>query len=334
MSKYKIVISDYYYENQDEENEIYRKLGEDVEIIDCTKIVPGGLKTSAELKPYVKDCDALVIQFAKLDRDLLSSMEKCRVISKYSIGVDTIDVQAATDCGIWVSNVPDYCIDEAADTACAHILNAARKLSKAEKMLRKKAFSMEALQPVKRLSACTLGMIGFGRIAQNAAKKLFPFVKEIRVSDPYFSGQEDWADIIFCGKEEVFENADILALFVPLTEETYHLLDREAFAKMKDGVIIVNTARGDLVSEEALTEALDSGKVSFAGLDLIEGSEDFEHSPLLHRDDVLVTPHIAWLSREAQRELQRKTAENVITALQTGTPVYPVNGIGKTDGRE
>ena len=329
MSRYKIVISDYYYPDQKIENEVYQVLGDDVEIIDCTKLKAGGFQTPEELMPYVKDCDALIIQFAHITKELIDSMEKCRVISKYSIGVDTVDVQAATEKGIWVSNVPDYCIDEAADTAVAHILNAARKLSRAQELTAKGQFSMTALRPVLRLSESTILLIGFGRIARNAALKLKPFFRRILAADPYFTAQEDWPFVEFTTLEEALPQADVVSLFAPLTSETFHMLSEAAFEKMKDGVLLTNTARGALIDEQALVRALDSGKVAFAGLDLIEGSEDFEHSPLLLREDVCLTPHIAWLSESAQAELQRKTAENAVSALLTGKPVYHVNEIGE-----
>ena len=141
MSRYKIVISDYYYPTQDEENRAYAKLA-DAEIVDLTKLVPGGVLKPEELIPYVRDCDALVVQFAAVTREVIEAMEKCKIIARYAIGVDNIDVKAATEKKIYVANVSDYCIDEVANTAAAHILNAVRKISRANEMLKSGSFAM------------------------------------------------------------------------------------------------------------------------------------------------------------------------------------------------
>ena len=126
----KVVFSDYYYPDINEEVQILKDFDSEVEILDLTKIIPGGIKDSQKLLPYVKDADALIVQFAKIDKELISRLDRCKVIARYAIGVDTIDIKAATEKKIYVANVPDYCIDEVADTAIAHILNAMRKISK------------------------------------------------------------------------------------------------------------------------------------------------------------------------------------------------------------
>lgn len=135
MDSYKIVITDYYYEDQEEERKAYAKLGENVEILDLTKVRKGGLFEPEEIIPFVKDCDALVVQFSKITKEVIQAMDHCKVIARYAIGVDNIDLEAAKEKGIYVSNVPDYCIDEVADTAIAHILNGMRGITKARDFL-------------------------------------------------------------------------------------------------------------------------------------------------------------------------------------------------------
>lgn len=323
MSKYKVVISDYYYPSLEEEMKVFERLGPDVEILDCTKLKPGGIKDPKELAPHVADADALIVQFAIINRELIESMTKCKVIARYAIGVDTIDLKAAAEKGIFVSNVPDYCIDEVADTAAAHILGCVRKITPARDMLLGNKFSMDAIRPMKRLKNCTLCLMGFGNIARNLYEKMKPFFKSIVVVDPYFSQQDKYHEAKFMTLEEALPLADVISVHVPLSDATRGMLSEKEFGLMKDGVIIVNTARGGIIDENALKAALDSGKVGLCGLDVIS-TEDFAQSELLRNPGVVLTPHVSWCSEDAMLELQRKTAENVVETLLNGRPLYCV----------
>ncbi|MCD8197081.1 MAG: C-terminal binding protein [Lachnospiraceae bacterium] len=324
MSKFKIVISDYYYATQDEENAVYQKLGGDCEIVDLTHVKPGGIMEPEELIPYVTDCDALVVQFAKVTAEVIAAMTKCKVVARYAIGVDNIDVTAATEKGIYVANVPDYCIDEVANTAAAHLLNAMRKIGVARDQLLNGSFDINAIQPIKRLKEATLCLLGFGNIARDLYKKMRPFFKEIVAYDPYFNAKDSYPDVRFLPLEEAVACADAISIHVPLNDSTRGLVNAEVLAHAKDGVVIVNTARGGLIDDTALLAALDSGKVAHAGLDVI-ADENFADSPYLHHPAVTLTPHFSWCSTEAGLELQRKTAENVVAVLLNGAPVCAVN---------
>lgn len=324
MSKYKIVITDYYYAHQNEENKVYAQL-EDVEIIDLTKVAPGGLFHPEELIPYVADCDALVVQFAKIDASVIHAMQKCKVIARYAIGFDNIDIAAATEHGIWVANVPDYCIDEVANTAAAHLLNAMRQLSLSRDRLLNGSFNMNTLPPSKRIKDATLCLLGFGNIARNLGSKMAAFFKNIVVYDPYFKARDAYPSYIFIDDvTEAVKTADAISIHVPENASTRGMVGEDLLNHCKDGVVIVNTARGGLINEEALLKALNSGKVGYAGLDVIVG-ENFTESAYLHHPNVMLTPHFAWRSVEAGLELQRKVAENVYATLTTGKPFYPVN---------
>ena len=325
MAEYKIVISDYYYANQDQEKAVYAKLGDGVEVVDLTKVAPGGIFEPAQLIPYVRDCDALVVQFAKITPEVIDAMEKCKVISRYAIGVDNINIEAATKKGIYVANVPDYCIDEVANTAAAHLLNGLRKVSYARDLLLDGKFSMQAIEPLRRLQNATLCLLGFGNIARNLYGKMKAFFGRIVAYDPFFKSREDYPDVIFIDdlKRAVAE-ADAISIHVPLMDSTRGMVNAEVLAACKDGVVLVNTARGGLIDDEALMACLDTGKVGMAGLDVIN-DEDFSHSPYLHHPKVCLTPHFSWNSAEAGLELQRKAAENVVSTLITGRPVAYVN---------
>lgn len=322
----KIVITDYYYANLDAEYRVFKALGEDVEIVDCTKIKPGGLKEPAEIIPYVQDADALIVQFAKIDASVIARMEKCKVITRYAIGFDTIDVAAATEKGIWVSNVPDYCTAEVADTAVAHIMNAVRKISFSRDRLLDGSFTMESVKPIRRMEEQTLCLLGFGRIAREVYRKMQPFFKDVVAYDPYFNDQAAYPDVRFTDLLDAVAQADVISVHVPLNEGTKGLLAQAAFNAMRDEVVIVNTARGPIIDEAALLDALHCGKIGMCGLDVI-ATEDFAASPLLQESRVVLTPHVGWYSEEAGAELQRKVAENTVKALQTGEPIYKVNSI-------
>ena len=324
MAKYKIVITDYYYADQKQENEVYARLGADCEIVDLTKTVPGGFFEPEQLLPYVEDCDALVVQFARITKDVIDAMKRCKVIARYAIGVDNIDIPAATKRGIYVANVPDYCIDEVAATAAAHLLNGMRKICTARDQLLDGSFEMTRIQPIKRISEATLCLLGFGNIARNLEKKMRPFFKRIVAYDPYFTDQAGYPDVEFLPMEEAVACADAISIHVPLNNSTRGLLNAGVLSHARDGVVIVNTARGGLIDDKALLDALESGKVAHAGLDVING-EDFASSPYLHHPKVTLTPHFGWCSVESGLELQRKVSENVVSALLNGKPVYSVN---------
>ena len=324
MSHYKIVISDYFYPNLKQEYRIFERLGDDVEVVDCTKIIPGGARTSEQLIPFVGDADALMTQFAGVDAQVIAAMRQCKIIAHYAVGVDIIDIEAATRKNIKVANVPDYCIDEVANSAIGFILDAMRKITLARDLLLNGEFSMDAIQPMKRISGTTLCLIGFGNIARNVYAKARAFFGKVVVYDPFFKGQADYPEIDFLPLEEALAQADAISIHVPLTKTSQGLLGREQFNHMKDGVVLVNTARGALMDEDALLQALDSGKVGYAGLDVL-ADDEYEHSVFLHHPHVCLTPHIAWNSEGSRDEIQRKTAENVVSALLTGKPIYCVN---------
>jgi D-3-phosphoglycerate dehydrogenase len=325
MSPYKIVFSDYYYPNIDQELAILSRLGE-VEVVDCTRISPGGIKDSVRLLEHAADADALIVQFAQVDRSLVEGMKKCRIVSRYAIGVDTIDLAAAREKGIVVANVPDYCLEEVSDTAVAHMLNCVRKLSLASDLLKRGDWAYERVKPVRRFNSLTVGLLAFGNIARRVAEKLHAFGNPILACDPYFQHQEQFPWVEFVSLEELLARADILSIHAPLNQETYHLVDAQRLALLKPGAIVVNTSRGGLVDENALLEAVRSGRVAAAGLDVLEYPDaDYAKSVLMQLpDQVVINPHMGWYSEEAIQDLQCKVALNVYEMLANGKPLYRV----------
>lgn len=320
----KIVISDYFYPNLNNEYRVLAQLGPDVEILDCTKLVPGGIKEPDALIPYVRDADALIVHFCKINRDVINAMTKCKVIARYAIGVDTIDVPAAIEKGIYIANVPDYCISEVADAAIALMLNAVRKISFSRDMLLNGSYNLNAIKPMTRTENLTLALLGFGNIARNVCKKMQPFFGKIISYDPYFSNKADYPQVNFLSLDETLSCADVISIHIPLNPHTKCMLSTAQFARMKDGVILINTSRGGVIDEAAMLEALNSGKLGYCGLDVLT-TEEFDDSPFLHHEHVMLTPHIAWYSEEANTELQTKVAENVVSTLLHGKPIYSVS---------
>jgi D-3-phosphoglycerate dehydrogenase len=305
--------------------ELLSQLG-DVEIVDCTKIVPGGIKEADLLIPYVKDADAVVIQFANISKTVIDAMQNCKIIVRYAIGVDVIDVAAAHSKGITVSNVPDYCIEEVSDTAVAHILNLFRSISRSNTLLHDRAWSLSAIQPLKRLRDSTIGLIGFGHIARRTADKLREFAAHILAYDPYITDINSYKWVEFVALDTLLSCSDLISIHAPLTNDTKHMIGEREFSLMKDGTYIVNTSRGGLVDEKALIHALNEGKIRGAGLDVLDTPDSaYSDSPLMrYSDRVFVTPHMGWYSEASIIELKKKVANNIISRLVNGKALYEV----------
>lgn len=325
MSHYKIVFTDYYYPDNNSEINILKKLG-DVEIIDCTKIIPGGIKDEDKVIEYAADANAIIVQFAKISRKVIEKLKNCKIISRYAIGVDIIDLDAAREKGIVVANVPDYCIEEVSDTAIAHIFNCLRKVTLANNLLSQGEWAYAKIKPIHRFSSHKVGLVAFGHIARRVAEKLQPFGVSLMAYDPYFKEQEKYPWVKFVSLEELLAQSDIVSIHAPLNKDSHHLLNRDRFALMKNGAIIVNTSRGGLIDEVALAEAIEAGKIASAGLDVLEYfDEEYSKSVLTkYPDKVFITPHFGWYSEEAISDLKSKTAMNVYEMLINGKPLYQV----------
>lgn len=317
----KILIGDYYYKEDDGDQAILARL-DNVEIVDGTTIKPGGLLDEESLIEHVGDVDALIVQFGRVTERVISTMKRCRIIARYAIGVDNIDVAAATRAGIVVSNVPDYCIEEVSNTAMAYILGSHRRVGFAHELRRRHAFDYAALGTVRRFTELTVGLLAYGNIGRRVAEKLEPFGCRIIAYDPVYNKKTAIAEPV--SFRELFEQSDILSVHAPLNEETYHLVGPTEFASMKLGAIMVNTSRGGIVDERALLEAVKDGRIAVAGLDVIENEAEYATTPLGADERIVMTPHSAWFSEEARRELRTKTSLNVFHMLKDGKPLYSV----------
>jgi D-3-phosphoglycerate dehydrogenase len=278
-----------------------------------------------DILDVARDADGILVTYAKLPGELLRQLRRCKVIGRFGLGVDNIDVRTATELGITVTYVPDYCMQEVSDHAMAMLLALARKIPFSNKLVQSGRWEMPAVAPLRRLEGQTLGLVGFGNIPRALAPKAKCFGLKVIAYDPYAPKQSFAALAVEdVGFDDLLARSDFISLHAPLLSETRGLIGTAAFAKMKEGVLLVNTARGPLVDEQALLAALDSGRVGGAALDVVATEPLPKDSPLLGRDNLILTPHTGFYSVEALNELQTKCASDVARVLSGEKPIYPV----------
>lgn len=317
MKTWRVVITECEYEDFEEERRVLEPLG-------C-EVVKLGSRDEAVLKAALADADAVLFQWAKMTRSVIESMFRCRVIAKYATGTDGVDLAAATERGICVTNVTDFCSEEVSDHACAMLLALSRGLKLHDGNIRRGVWSYQHARPLPDLRRGVLGVVGFGNISRLVMAKMKPFCGEIWVSSGASEEEIAAAGGVKKSFEEVTAGADYLSVHIPGTAENVHRFDRAAFGRMKRGACFVNVARGAVVCQEALIEALSTGKVAFAALDVFEAEPLPGDSPLLRMENVLLSPHAAWYSRWAQRTLQRRAAEQIRDVLEGRCPPCLVN---------
>jgi D-3-phosphoglycerate dehydrogenase len=255
-------------------------------------------------------------------------MERCRIIVRYGIGVDTIDVAAATERGIFVANVPDYCLDEVSDHALALLLMLSRQMIPSIALAREDTWPVAKMPPLQRLRGQTCGLVGCGRIGSLLAGKVSALGMRVIIHDPYLSeerARDMGAELV--SLDALLARADFISLHAPLTGETRNLFDAAAFSKMKKTASIVNTARGGLIDEAALLAALDAGQISGAGLDVVESETAVTpvRTALVIHPKIIVTAHTAWLSQQARATLQLRAIEQALACLRGETPYGLIN---------
>lgn len=269
--------------------------------------------------------DALLVTYARITEPMIRQLTRCRIISRFGIGIDNIDVAAAARAGIVVTRVPDYCIDEVSDHTLALLLALARKITLSNSQVHAGRWEMKAVVPIHRLKGQVLGLVGFGQIPQLLAPKAQAFGLRVVAYDPYVP------DVVFerlgvarVELDDLVREADFVSIHAPLVPETRGLFDAERLARMKPTAYLINTARGPIVDEHALAAALDRGQLAGAALDVMP-NEPPVGSPLVGRTDVIITPHTGFYSEESLVELQTKAAEEVVRVLSGQPPKNPVN---------
>jgi D-3-phosphoglycerate dehydrogenase len=315
--KAKVVLTDYVWESLEVEKKTLEGLAD---------LVPLKTKKPEEFLPEAADCDALLNTYAgPITADTMARMPKCKIIARYGIGVDTIDLEAATKAGIIVTNNPTYCIEEVAETTMALLLACARKTAFYDRLVRAARWEVPPGKPMFRLKGSILGLVGFGNISRQVAVRAAAFGVRVLFSDPYI--QQGQFDVP--GKrvelQEMLQQSDFISLHPPLTPETRKMINDEALSKMKPTAYLVNCARGPIVDTDALVRALDAKKIAGCALDTTDPEPLPNPHPLRGRENVIITPHTAWYSEQAMTGLQAGAPNEVRRVLSGQWPVNVVN---------
>jgi D-3-phosphoglycerate dehydrogenase len=315
--RWKVVVTDAEYGDLRVEAAV---LGERAEL------VRAHCRTGSEVLAVAADADGLLNQYCPLPAETIAGLGRCRVIARYGVGYDNVDVAAATRRGILVCNVPDYCADEVSDHTLALILCWARRVPWLDAAVRRGVWATRAAGEMRRLRGQTLGLVGFGRMARALAGKARALGLRLLAHDPQVPPEAvRAAGVEPVGLQELLSRADVVSLHVPLGPATRGLVGEAELRAMRPTALLVNTSRGAVVDERALVRALREGWIAGAALDVLEAEPIPPDHPLLRLPNVILTPHVAWYSEESEAELRRKAAENVLRALEGGRPAYAVN---------
>jgi D-3-phosphoglycerate dehydrogenase / 2-oxoglutarate reductase len=317
MAQLQVAVSDSVFPNLDPARAVLSKIGAQLRLAEEPN--------SEAILRVARDADALLATYAKITAEMIRQMTRCRIISRFGIGVDNVDIPAASERGIVVTKVPDYCIDEVSDHTMALLLSAVRKIPFANSMVHAGKWEMPAVVPIHRLRGTVLGLVGFGRIPQLVAPKAQSFGMRVVSYDPYIPKdvfERAGVDSVEFG--ELLKISDYISIHSPLLPETQGLFNADAFRQMKPHAYLINTARGPIVDEAALAQALDAGQLAGAALDVMP-KEPPGGSPLFGRPNVIITPHTSFYSEESLVDLQTKAAEEVVRVLKGEAPRNPVN---------
>ncbi|SKA34620.1 C-terminal binding protein [Consotaella salsifontis] len=317
----KIVVSDCDHAAMDQENEIFSKNG-----MTFTHLA---LKTEDDAIAGLKDAEIVLNQYTPFTPRVFDALPNLKQIIRYGVGYNNIDVDAATKAGVQICNIPDYGMNEVSDHALALMMALARKIVPMVEQTRSGGWNFIDSMPLYRLCEQTVGIIGLGRIGRLFASKVRGLGCRVICYDKYCTPNEadGFGFVTPVSLDQLIREADIISINCPLTDETRNLIDADAFAKMKKNALIINTARGGIIDEAALAEALASGRIAGAALDTTEKEPLASDSPLFKMKNCLVTPHMSWYSEHSALELKRKVAEEAVRFAK-GEPVhYPVNKI-------
>ena len=317
----KVVITDYGFDSIDLEREVLAPLGCRLESLKAGR--------DQALIDLVKDADAVITQFAPITAEVIAAMQKARVIVRYGIGVDNVDLKAAAAKNIPVCNIPDYCIDEVADHTLALMLAATRQIVPCNNVIKSGQWKLPVpLVALHALKDMTVGLVAFGRIAREVAARLKPFKCRILVFDPAVTAaavQE--AGCVPVTFDQLLAQSDLVSLHCPSTEKTKYMINATTIVKMKKGAILVNASRGTLVDTPAMVAALQSGQLSAAAMDVTDPEPINADNPLLKLDNVVITPHDASATPQSVKKLRTDAAGLAAKALRGEKLPNVVNGI-------
>jgi D-3-phosphoglycerate dehydrogenase / 2-oxoglutarate reductase len=312
-----VAVADSPFPNLDPAREVLSRIGAELRLASDP--------TPEAILRVATDADALLVTYAKITAEMIQTLTRCRIISRFGIGVDNIDLAAATGAGIVVTKVPDYCIDEVSDHTLALLLALARKIPFANAQVHAGRWEMPAVVPIHRLRGRVLGLAGFGKIPRLVAPKAKSFGLRVVAHDPYVPAEIfARAGVEAVDFPQLLKMSDFVSVHTPLLPETRGLFGADAFRQMKPTAYLINTARGPIVDELALARALEAGHLAGAALDVM-AQEPPVSSPLVGRANVILTPHTSFYSEESLVDLQVKAAEEVRRVLNGEAPRNPVN---------
>lgn len=297
---------------------MFAEAGFDVALAEC--------ETSDDVIEQAHDADAIINQYAPIDESVLTALERCKIVVRYGVGVDTVDLEAASRKGVWVVNVPDYGTEEVSDHALALTMGLLRGIGRFDRAVRSGKWDINMIHPLPRIRNLTVGVVGCGRIGTAFAHKAKCLGMRVLGHDP--SGIPEELERV--GVEQVefdplITSSDAISLHLPLTEKTHHLIGAEQLHKMKSGSYLINTARGGLVDSAALLQALNEGEIAGAGLDVLENEPPEKGDALISHERVVTTPHAAWYSEDSYEALKSGAAREVVRVLRGKRPRSPVN---------
>jgi D-3-phosphoglycerate dehydrogenase len=311
----KVVITDCDHGSIEEEKKEFGRIG--------AELILAQVKEEDDLIRTCKDADGLINQYALLTRRVLERLPNCKVVSRYGVGVDPVDLIAATDLGIIVANVPDYCMDEVSNQTISMILTLIRKTAFFDQKVKSGQWDFHSGIPIYRTRGKTLGLVGCGKIGLEVAKKISNFGVKVISFDPYLQKVPEGIELT--DLDTLLKESDFISIHCPLNESTRHLIGQREFGKMEKNPILINTSRGPIIDENALIQALVKGQISGAGLDVLEKEPPDPQNPLLEMENVVLSPHVSFYSVESISELKRRTAENVSAVLLGKWPKSVVN---------
>jgi D-3-phosphoglycerate dehydrogenase / 2-oxoglutarate reductase len=323
MSPFKVVITDFGDPDHSLEAGVLHGSGLDINLVRLQTRVP------EELIPHVVDADALIVQWASINRTVIEAMTRCKVISRYGIGVDMVDLQAAGEHGIVVANVPDFCMEEVSDSTIGFLFSLNRRIFILDRYVRSGGWGSTRpipYWPPARLRGQTLGIVGLGNIGRAVAQKAGCLGLKLLGYDPYIK-PEQIADlgVELVGLDDLLRHSDYVTLHCPLIAETRGLVGAAQLALMKPTACLINMARGPVVVQSAIYDALVNHRITAAALDVLEQEPPDPNDPLLQLDNVIVNPHASSGSIEAATQLRHDTAQNVVDMLSGKLPRSIVN---------
>jgi D-3-phosphoglycerate dehydrogenase len=322
----KIAITDYTFPDLSIEESILQSAG--IEVVSFKE-----KRSPSEIANLVRDADAVIAQFAPVNAEVVSAMSKAKAIVRYGIGYDNVDTAAARERGIPVCNIPDYCIDEVADHTLAFILAITRQVVPNAMHLREGQWGLATpLSTMSSLKHLTVGIVGFGRIGREVVKRLLAFKTRVLVFDPVVAADEITASgaVAAASFDALLAQSDIVSPHCPSTPKTKQLFNSAAFAKMKHGSVFINVGRGDLADSSAVTQALQSGYLGGAALDVFDPEPIPVDHPIRTMPNVILAAHIASASPPAVRTLRETAARIALKAVRGETLPNIVNGVTST----